>query len=205
MWRALLVTRHSHSRRDWLIFVLVIPPRSVPFAVQVRISIIALITANFSVNGAAVKSDNRRGTRISHGPYTRDERGRKHPVNTPLSARAGLQFKAPREEEKRREHAEIWERNQVPSSRRKRATPFSASLLYRGGANSAWQPLPCEPESPLQVSFSENSYQRAFLLLQLSLYLSPLQSWVNKRNVRKSLDNYYPRVRIMGVWGVWPP
>lgn len=199
------VTRRSHSRHDWLIFVLVIPPRSVPFAVQVRISIIALITANFSVNGAAVKSDNRRGTRISHGPYKRDERGRKHPVNTPLRARAGLQFKAPREEEKRREHAEIWERNQVPSSRRKRATPFSASLLYRGAQIPLDSHYPASPSRPPSSVFLWEQLPACIPSAAIKPYLSPLQSWVNKRNVRKSLDHYYPRVRIMGVWGVWPP
>ncbi len=84
--------------------------------------------------------------------------------------------------------------------------PHSARRFSAGGRKFRLTAITLRARvAPLQVSFSENSYQRAFLLLQLSLYLSPLQSWVNKRNVRKSLDNYYPRVRIMGVWGVWPP
>lgn len=57
--------------------------RSVWSPTQVRISIIALIAANFLVNGVA-------GTRISHGPYARDERDENTPWPRLFSTRAGL-------------------------------------------------------------------------------------------------------------------
>lgn len=83
----------SHSFKafvDWWVFVLqqfpgdvsVHSENSVLYRAQVKISIIALIAANFSLNGPCCHISQqagrgRWGTRISHGPPDRDEREQK--------------------------------------------------------------------------------------------------------------------------------
>lgn len=145
MWRALRVAL-IHVMIDWSLFWLSL--RAL-FRLQYKceISIIALITANFSVNGAAVKSDNRRGTRISHGPYKRDERGRKHPwtLHWVREQDCNLKHRGRRRKEGNMRRFESGIKYPAHGGS---GQPIQRYASLPGGANSAWQPLPREPESP---------------------------------------------------------